>query len=253
MASAPPLVLLQRFRGTLDHWDPAFLDVLATERRVVIFDSAGVGASTGSVAETIEGMAEAAIDFIEAGGFTPADVLGWSMGGYVAQLVALERADLVRRLVVAGSGPGGVPGIPPRDPRVRELVTSETITDDDYLWLFFGLHAQGRRSGRESLARLEPRLRASGATVEPQAWRNQLLAILRWTDGAGSAWPRLQELELPVLVANGAHDVMVDSANTFAMAQRLRTATTVLYSDSGHGFLFQHPEAFGRVVLDFLQ
>jgi pimeloyl-ACP methyl ester carboxylesterase len=246
-ASEPPLVLFQRYRGTLDHWDPLFLEVLASEHRVVTFDNAGVGASSGEVADTIEGMAETAIDFIEAAGFARVDALGWSMGGYVAQLVALERPDLVRRLVVAGSGPGGVPGIPPRAERVRELARADVIGDDDYLYLFFGRHDEGRRLGRESLARIRAR-----AEVGPEAWRNQLRAIMSWTEGAGSAWPRLRELELPVLVANGAHDVMVDAANTFAMAQRLRHATMVLYSDSGHGFLFQHPEEFGRVVIDFL-
>src|SRR3984893_702376 len=110
--STPPLVLLQRFRGTLDHWDPAFLEVLASERRVVIFDSAGVGESTGSVSPTVEGMADSALDFIQALGFTQADILGWSLGGYVTQIVALAHPELVRRLLVTGSGPGGVPGTP---------------------------------------------------------------------------------------------------------------------------------------------
>jgi pimeloyl-ACP methyl ester carboxylesterase len=252
-ASEPPLVLFQRYRGTLDHWDPAFLEVLATEHRVVTFDNAGVGASTGAVPDTIEGMAEAGIDFVESAGFLRIDALGWSMGGYVAQLVALERPDLVRRLAIAGSGPGGVPGVPRGPERVREIAAADAIGEEDYLYLFFGRHDEGRRVGRESLARIEPRLRTPGAEVGPEAWRNQLRAIVRWTNGVGSAWPRLHELDLPVLVANGAHDVMVDSANTFAMAQRLRHATTVLYSDSGHGFLFQHPEEFGHVVLDFLR
>jgi pimeloyl-ACP methyl ester carboxylesterase len=108
----PPLVLLQRFRGTLDHWDPAFLEVLASERRVVIFDSAGVGESTGSVSPTVEGMADSALDFIQALGFTQADILGWSLGGYVAQIVALDHPELVRRLLVTGSGPEECPAPP---------------------------------------------------------------------------------------------------------------------------------------------
>jgi pimeloyl-ACP methyl ester carboxylesterase len=252
-ATSPPLLLFQRYRGTLDHWDPAFLDVLAAERRVIVFDSAGVSLSTGIVSPTVEGMAAAGIDFVEALGVAQVDVLGWSLGGYVAQTVALDRPDLVRRLVVAGSGPGCVPGSPERDPRVRELASADVITDDDYLWLFFGLSAEGRRRGRESLARLEPRLRASHAVVTPEAWRNQLRAIERWCAGERTAWPRLGELEMPVLVANGAHDVMIDARDSFAMSQRLEHGTTVLYSDAGHGFLFQHPLEFGRVVLDFLR
>jgi pimeloyl-ACP methyl ester carboxylesterase len=251
--STPPLVLFQRYRGTLDHWDPAFLDVLASERRVVLFDSAGVGASTGTTPSTVKGIAEAGIDFVEAAGFTRIDALGWSLGGYVVQMVALERPDLVRRLLVTGSGPGGVPGTPERSERVRQIAASDVITDEDYLWLFFGLSDEGQQAGRESLARLAHRLSRSKATVTPEAWHNQLQAIARWTKGDGSAWARLDELEMPVLVANGAHDVMIDSSNSFAMAKRLKHATTVLYSDAGHGFHFQHPDEFGRVVLDFLR
>jgi pimeloyl-ACP methyl ester carboxylesterase len=250
--SAPPLILLQRFRGTLDDWDPAFLEPLATKRRVVLFDSAGVSESTGTVPTTVEGMAESAIDFIEALELSEADLLGWSLGGFVAQLVALGRPDLVRRLIVAGSGPGGVPGTPELDPRIPAMMTAETNLEDHYLYLFFGLHDEGRRIGKESLARLAPRLGASKAEVSAEAWGNQLQAILRWGSGEGSAWSRLEELRMPVLVANGAHDVMVDPGNSFAMGQRLPNATTVFYSDSGHAFLFQHPDEFGRTVLDFL-
>ena len=251
--SSPPLVLFQRFRGTLYHWDPAFLDVLATERRVVLFDSAGISQSTGTVPPTVEGMAQAGIDFVTALGLERIDALGWSLGGYVAQMVALERPDLVRRLLVTGSGPGGVPGVPERDPRVPELMTADVNIDEHFLWLFFGPSEEAQRLGRESLARLEPRLGASKAFVAPEAWRNQMRAILRWGSGEGSAYSRLRELEMPVLVANGAHDVMVDALNSFAMAQRLKHGTTVLYSDAGHGFLFQFPEKFGRVVLEFLR
>ncbi|MFI5606967.1 alpha/beta fold hydrolase [Amycolatopsis sp. NPDC051903] len=251
--ASPPLVLLQRFRGTLDHWDPAFLEPLAARRRVVLFDSAGVNESSGTVPDTIEGMAAAAADFLEALGFTEADLFGWSMGGFVAQLVALEHPGLVRRLAVTGSGPGGgVPGVPDLDPRVPAMMTAETNTDDEFLYLFFGLGEAAQQVGRESLARLEPRLNESKADVSAEAWGNQLRAILRWGSGEGAAWPRLRELEIPVLVANGAHDVMVPSVNSFAMAQRLTDATTVFNSDAGHAFLFQHPDEFARVVLDFL-
>ncbi|MGI5138101.1 alpha/beta fold hydrolase [Streptomyces sp. CA-106110] len=250
--ATPPLVLLQRFRGTLDHWDPAFLEPLAAERRVILFDSSGVGESTGTVPPTVEGMAESAADFLTALGLPKVDLLGWSLGGFVAQIVALDHPGLVRRLVIAGSGPGGVPGTPELDPRVPAMMTADDNTEEHFLYLFFGLHEEGRRIGKESLARLEPRLGISKADVPASAWGNQLKAILRWGSGDGSAWSRLEELTIPVLVANGAHDVMVDSGDSFAMATRLTDATTVIYSDSGHAFLFQHPDEFGRVVLDFL-
>lgn len=252
-SAEPPLVLLHRFRGTIDHWDPAFLDVLAAERRVIVFDSAGVGRSTGTTPDTVQGMADAAVDFLGSLGLRQVDLLGWSMGGFVAQAVALDRKDLVRRLVVAGSGPGGVPGSPGRDARVLTAMTAETNSEEDFLYLFFGLDGEGRRLGRESLARLSTRLDVSRSQVTPESWGNQLKATGRWSAGEDSAWDRLDQLTVPVLVANGAHDVMIDSGNSFAMARRLRDSVTVFYGDSGHGFLFQHPDEFGRQVLDFLR
>lgn len=249
--SNPPLVLLQRFRGTMDHWDPAFLRPLAAERRVVLFDSVGVGESTGTVPGTVDGMAESAADFAEALGLEQVDLLGWSLGGFVAQRVALDRPDLVRRLIVTGSGPGGVPGSA-LDPRVTEMMSAGANTDDDFLYLFFGHDEQSQRIGRESLARLEPRLSRAKAKVTKEASASQLQAIVRWCSGEGSAWSRLEDLRMPVLLSEGAHDVIVDPGDSFAMVKRLTNATAVFYGDSGHAFLFQHPDEFGRVVLDFL-
>ena len=248
----PPLVLLQRFRGTLDHWDPAFLEVLAKDRRVIVFDSAGIGESTGEVPTTMEGMAEAAFDFLSALRLDEVDLLGWSVGGFVAQLVTLDHPELIRKLIVAGSGPGGVPGTPDLEAQVVEHMTAQVPSEEAYLYLFFGMTEEGVRLGKESLARLETRLRQSGADVSAEAWSRQLQAIQRWAGGTGAAWPRLEELKLPVLVANGSHDVMVDSGNSFAMAQKLPNARTVFYSGAGHAFLFQFPQEFGGVVLDFL-
>lgn len=251
-AAAPPVVLLQRFRGTLDHWDPLFLEALAVKRRVIVFDNAGIGESTGEVPTTMEGMAEAAVDFLTALGLERVDLLGWSVGGFVAQLVALDRPDLVRKLIVAGSGPGGVPGTPDLEQRVVEYMTAPETSEEGFLYLFFGFSDEAVRLGKESLARLETRLEKSKADVPAEQWSKQLQAIQRWAGGTGSSWSRLEELKLPVLVANGSHDVMVDSGNSFAMAQKLSDARTVFYSDAGHAFLFQFPEEFGEVVHDFL-
>lgn len=250
--ATPPLVLLQRFRGTLDHWDPLFLEVLAKERRVIIFDNVGISESTGEVPATMEGMAEAAIDFLTALELEQVDLLGWSVGGFVAQLVTLSRPDLVRKLIVAGSGPGGVPGTPDLEQRVVEYMTAPDTSEEGFLYLFFGLNDEGVSLGKESLARLETRLEKSKADVPAEQWSKQLQAIQRYAGGTGSAWSRLEELKLPVLVANGSHDVMVDSGNSFAMAQKLPNARTVFYSGAGHAFLFQHPEEFGEVVHRFL-
>jgi pimeloyl-ACP methyl ester carboxylesterase len=245
-------VLLQRFRATLDHWDPAFLEPLARERSVILFDSAGISESTGTTPDTVADMAEAAVDFIRALGLAPVDVLGWSLGGFVAQMVALQEPALVRRLVVTGSGPGGVPGTPELDPRVPQKMAAPVNVDEDFLYLFFGPGEDAQARGVESLRRLDTRLSRSHAEVSAESWGTQLAAIGKWARGEGSAWSRLEELTHPTLVANGAHDVMVDSGNSFAMVERMANATALFYGDAGHGFLFQHPEEFARVVLDFL-
>jgi pimeloyl-ACP methyl ester carboxylesterase len=169
-SSSPPLVLLTRFRATMDHWDPAFLDLLASERRVILFDNAGVSESTGEVASTFAGMAETAVDFITALGLKKVDLLGWSIGGFVGQMVVLNHPGLVRRLLVVGSGPGGVPGSPAQDPRVPQMMTAPVSTEEHFLYLFFGLDEESQRVGKESLKRLEPRLSKSHADVSAEAW-----------------------------------------------------------------------------------
>jgi pimeloyl-ACP methyl ester carboxylesterase len=247
-----PLVLCMRFRGTLDHWDPAFLDVLARERNIIIFDNAGIGLSSGSVPSTISEMARDALEFIDALGLTEIDLLGWSMGGFVALAMTLARPGLVRRLIVAGSNPGGVPGARPSPDKVWEIAPKPVNDDEDFLYLFFPETPSARAAGIASLRRLDAPLAESGATISADGWGRQMQAITTWASGEDNAWDRLGELTMPVLVANGAHDVMTDAYNTYAMATRLPNATAVLYSDAGHGFLFQHPERFGRQILDFL-
>jgi pimeloyl-ACP methyl ester carboxylesterase len=252
-SASPPLVLLTRFRATMDHWDPAFLDLLASERRVILFDNAGVSESSGEVASTFAGMAETAVDFITALGLKKVDLLGWSIGGFIGQMLALNHPNLVRRLLVVGSGPGGVPGSPAQDPRVPQMMTAPVSTEEHFLYLFFGLDEESQRVGKESLKRLEPRLSKSHADVSAEAWGRQLQAIMKWAGGDGSAWSRLEEITIPVLVANGAHDVMVDADNSFAMVRRMKNATALFYGDAGHAFLFQHPDEFARATLDFVR
>jgi len=248
-----PVLLFHRFRGTIDHWDPAFLEVLASERDVIVFDNAGIGYSSGESAPTMAGMAETAAIFADAIGLTEVDALGWSVGGFVAQHFALLRPELVRRLLVLGSGPGGENGAPGPEDRVPEVMTRAVNDDEDYLYLFFGTSDEARKAGVESLRRLDTRLSKSQLDITPEAMNAQLQAIGAWGNDEGSAWERLEDLTLPVLVANGSHDVMVPAQHSFAMSQRLPNAKTVFYSDAGHAFLFQHPEEFGKVVLDFLK
>lgn len=252
-AGGVPLVFFQRFRGTMDHWDPALLEVIARERPVFLFDNAGVGASTGEVAPDIAGAAKAAAAFIDALGLKQIDAIGWSMGGTVVQQLALDRPDLVRRLVLAGTGPGGVAEAPRAPDKVWQVAAKPVNDDEDFLYLFFTGSPASRAAGIASLRRLDRRLATSGAVVRPESWQRQAAAIAAWAMGRNSAHARLAEIGAPALVANGVHDVMVHAYNSYAMTQKLPNAQLVLYPDSGHGFLFQYPEAFGRQVLEFLR
>jgi pimeloyl-ACP methyl ester carboxylesterase len=244
-----PLVLCMRLRGTIDHWDPALLDALAANREVIVFDNRGTSGSSGTAPSTIDGLAEGGIAFIRTLGLKQVDVMGWSLGGIVAQGITLGAPELVRRLIVAGSTPAGVPNQPTPSQKVGEILTHAVNDDEDYLYLFFPETEEARAAGLASLRRLDVRLTQSQAAVQGDTYRAQITAI-----GAfGGYYDSLGELTLPVLVANGAHDVMINSYATYAMSQRLPDAKVVLYSDAGHGFLFQHIEDFAHEVDQFLR
>ncbi|SNT49302.1 Pimeloyl-ACP methyl ester carboxylesterase [Asanoa hainanensis] len=249
-AGGVPLVLVMRFRGTIDHWDPALLDVLAAERDVIVFDNRGLGSSTGIPATSVDDLVDGVTDFLDGLGLNEVDLLGWSMGGYVSQGVALSRPKLVRRLVVAGSAPGGpVPDMPRMSARTWEVASKPDNVDEDFLYLFFPADDAGRESGLASLRRLDTRLAEAKAGVSPETLAGQIRAIATF----GGYWDRVEELTQPILVANGAHDVMIDAWGSWAMSQKLPNTKLVIYGDAGHGFLFQHAEDFGREVLAFLR
>jgi pimeloyl-ACP methyl ester carboxylesterase len=178
------------------------------------------------------------------------DVLGWSMGGFVAQSVALIRPEMVRRLVVAGSKPGLVPGAPAPDPEVGRVAGKAVNDADDLLYLFFPPSQEGRVAGLASLERLAAA--GSPATVSPTGVQAQSAALTSWSMGTATVWERLEELTMPILVAAGAQDRLMDAYNSYATVRRLSNATLVIYGDAGHAFLFQHPSEFAREVVAFL-
>lgn len=247
-AGGLPLVLFQRFRGTMDDWDPAFIAAISRDRRVVRFDSAGIGRSGGNVPDTVAGLAAVGAEFIQRLGWAQVDLLGWSLGGVVGQQFALDYPTLVRRLIVAGSSPGPVADGPQQHPRVPQIMTKPDNDAEDFLFLFYPGSESAVAAGRSSLARLAA-IPDRGPPVSAVSFMGQVTAV--------SSWPgvlhRAKELRLPMLVANGAHDVMLPAYRSYVLSQQAPDAKLVLYPDAGHGFLFQHIDDFAAEIDRFLE
>lgn len=248
--SGVPVIFLHHLMAVLDDWDPRVIDGIAAQRRVVAFDNRGVGASGGSVPLTIDEMARDAIAFIRALGFNQVDLLGFSLGGGVAQMVALQAPDLVRRMVLAGTGPRGGGGIDEinRIAVLAYLKAALTLSDPRN-FLFFPRTPAGKRAAKDYFSRLKERVEDRDKPISLQARGAQLQAIK--TAGL-SAPDDLSVIKQPVFIANGDHDLMVASSLSADMARRLPNAKLTIYPDSGHGGIFQHHRSFVPAVLDFL-
>src|SRR3954469_14902799 len=249
---APALVLLQHFRGNLDNWDPALVDRLSQEREVILVDNRGVGGSTGVVPENVTAMARDALAFIDALGLQQIDLLGFSLGGHVAQELVLLRPRLVRRLVLAGTAPQGGPDLHRWTDEVYSLATPDEPTADDLLNLFFSPSEQSRAKGMESLQRLYSRETDRDEPTDLATRDAQLAAITAWGIPDASKLNRLAGITQPTLVANGDNDTMMHTQNSWLLAEHLPNAELRIYPDAGHGFLDQYPEQFGDDVRAFL-
>ncbi|ANB75902.1 hypothetical protein AYM40_26765 [Paraburkholderia phytofirmans OLGA172] len=248
-----PLVFVHRFRGTIDEWDPAVVNGFAKERRVVLFDNTGVGLSSGDVATSVQQMAENAVDFIAAMHFDKVDLLGFSMGGYIAQTVALTYPSLVEHLILAGTGPGGGEGVVPMAAEVRQVAGREVLGLDEFMHLFFTKSEASQEAGKRYWQRLQLRPGPKEPALSQEGVKAQATALMGMAQGVNAPLPRLGEIKIPVLVANGSNDIMVPTPNSFLMSQKLPNAQLILYPDSGHGFLFQYPELFVEHGLTFLR
>ena len=249
--SGVPVILLNHLGAVLDNWDPRVVDGLAAQHHVIAFDNRGIGASRGKTPDTVEAMARDAIAFISALGYSEVDLFGFSLGGFVAQDIVLRRPGLVRRMILAGTGPAGGVGI--------DKVTGVTILDsvkavltgkDPKENLFFTTTANGRAEAKRFVKRLKERRTDRDKSISITAFRKQLKAIHAW----GVAPPAdLSSVAQPVLVANGEHDRMVPSINSKDLADRLPNATLRLYADAGHGSIFQYHDEFVAEALAFLK
>ena len=246
-----PVIFLNHLAAELDRWDPRVVDGIARRRRVIVFDNRGIGASEGKTPTSVAAMARDAVAFIRAVGLAQVDLLGFSLGGFISQVIAEEEPQLVRKIILAGTGPAGGTGI--------DKVTSITIRDmmkgaltfrhPEY-FLFFTETRNGRWAAREFLAQLKERTESRDKPVAIAAFIAQLKAIHAW----GRQRPAdLSRIHHPVLVANGDHDKMVPSSNSVDLARRLPNAQLILYEDAGHGGIFQYHEAFVKKALEFLE
>ncbi len=246
-----PVVFLTHLAAVLDNWDPRVVDGVAARHRVITFDNRGVGASSGSTPNTIEAMAKDAVAFIRALGLEQVDLLGFSMGGMIAQVIAADEPRLVRKVILAGTGPAGGEGIT-KVTRLSHLDTLRGLLSlqDPKQFLFFTRTPAGRRAGKEFLARLKERTENRDKAISPRSYLTQLKAIHRW----GKQQPAdLSAIRQPVLVANGESDRMVPTNNSFDLARRLPNADLVVYPDAGHGGIFQFHDQFVAKALAFLE
>jgi pimeloyl-ACP methyl ester carboxylesterase len=247
-----PLVLLQHFRGNLDNWDPALVDALALTRRVVAFDNAGVGGSTGTTPDTIEQMARDAIAFIAAMGFAQADILGFSIGSFVAQQIALVRPAIVRRLVLASSAPQGAAGMHGWAPDVMAAVGTPKTRPEGYLDVFFARSQASLQAGKEASQRMYARTQDRDAATTWATREAQYDAVCAWGIPDHALLERVSALRMPVFVANGDSDPMILPHYSHLLAGLIPHASVKIYPDAAHGFLFQHHAEFAADVGEFL-
>jgi pimeloyl-ACP methyl ester carboxylesterase len=248
--SGVPVIFLSHLAANLDNWDPRVVDGIAAKHRVITFDNRGVGGSEGKTPDSIEAMAEDAVAFIRALGFDRVDLLGFSMGGMVSQVIAQQAPTLVRKIILAGTGPAGGKGIV----NVTKLSYLDTLhayatLKDPKELLFFTRTAHGKSEAKAFIKRLKERTNDRDKATTIKTFRTQLKAIHAW----GLAKPAdLSTIEHPVLVANGDDDRMVPTSNSYDLASRLRNATLRIYPDAGHGGIFQAHERFVPEALEFL-
>jgi len=247
-----PLVLLQHFRGNLDNWDPALVDDLSATRRVVTFNNRGVASTSGLTPNTVEEMAHDAVAFIDALGLKRIDLLGFSIGSFVAQEIALDRPDLLRRLLLASAAPQGAPGMHGWAPEVIGQVGDPEPNPQGYLGVFFAQSDTSRLAGQETAARIFGKQTNRDAPTTWQTRQAQYDAVCRWGIPNYSMLQRVSAIELPVFVANGDSDPMILPRYSYLLAGLLPDARLKIYPDSAHGFLFQHHAEFAADVHSFL-
>jgi pimeloyl-ACP methyl ester carboxylesterase len=249
-----PLLFLQHFMGTLDNWDYAVTDPLALGREVILFDNAGIGRSSGKVPQTIAGMAEHALTFLDGLGLKNCDVLGFSLGGMVALQVVQDRPSVFRRMILVGTAPrGGTDIMHLEKPSLAKHFQDPTLQGYSILQkIFFAPTKTSQDAGREFIGRLLQRKEDLDPPAGPEVAANQMAAFREWEQSTGERFADLKSIRQPTLVVNGVHDEMIPVSNSYSLVENLPNAVLLVYPDSGHGSLFQFHESFTRHVTAFL-
>jgi pimeloyl-ACP methyl ester carboxylesterase len=252
-ASGVPLVFNMHFSGTMDHWDPLVTDGFVKDREVILFDNAGISSSSGEVPTSVEGMAANAVAFIKALDLSRVDVLGFSIGGFVAQELTLAAPELVRRLVLVGTGPRSGEGMASLTPEAQKIFGA-TYDPPDHLWLgvFFTPSEASQAAGRAYLKRFRRRTEGRDPEVNENVVPAQLEALAKWGAPRANPFDYLKTIHQPTLVINGDDDVIVYTINSYILQQNIPNAQLILYPDANHGSQYQYPERFVRHVSMFL-
>jgi pimeloyl-ACP methyl ester carboxylesterase len=249
-----PLLCLQHFTGTLDNWDPALTDELALGREVILFESAGLGRSTGQVPETMAGMAEHALAFVDALGLKKVDILGYSLGGMVAQEIALARPSLIRKILLVGTAPEGGEDIMHMDkPELRKITEDPDIPGlEKLVRLFFAPSKTSQAAGEAFAARLTERKQDREPLAGPNVAMAQITAFRAWETVTGERFSKLGKITQPCLVVNGVFDNMIPVRNSYMLGEHLPNAMLLTFPDAGHGSLFQFHKPFVQHASLFL-
>lgn len=245
-----PVVFFVHLAATLDNWDPRIIDPVAKGRHVIAFDQRGVGASTGQVPDSVETMADDAYTFVTALGFDKIDVFSFSLGGFIAQALVVKHPELVRKLVLTGTGPKGGKGIDKVAGITYGDILRATLTrSDPKEFLFFNRSTTGKPAARAFVNRLKERTADRDADIKTKAFRTQLKAIKKW----GRSTPDdLSQLTQPTLIANGDNDRMVPTILSENLHRRIKDSELIIYPDSGHGGIFQYHQQFAPLAVEFL-
>lgn len=245
-----PVIFLNHLAAVLDNWDPRIIDGIAAKNHVGVFDNRGVGASTGEPAKSIEQMADDAITFIQAKRYKKVDLFGFSMGGMISQEIVLKQPQLIRKMILSGTGPAGGIGISTVG-RVSnwDLVRGMATRQDPKVYLFFTCTDNGKAAAKQFVQRINERTENCDKEITLTAYRAQLKALKKWVNKKPTDLSIIQQ---PVLVANGDHDRMVPTANTYDLAKRRPNSSLIIYPDAGHGGIFQFNQDFVKQSLTFL-